>query len=57
MERDLGYLDIPIIVQLAQRRDGGFRVGAGPQIGILLSAKDRYAGVTPQGTPVVIETP
>ena len=55
MERDLGYFDIPIILQLAQRRDGGFRVGAGPQIGILLTAKDRYAGVTPQGTPVTIE--
>ena len=55
MERDLGYFDIPIILQLAQRRSGGFRVGAGPQIGILLSAKDRYAGVTPQGTPVTIE--
>jgi len=55
MERDLGYFDIPIILQLAQRRDGGFRVGAGPQIGILLSAKDRYAGVTPQGTGVTIE--
>lgn len=55
MERDLGYFDIPIILQLAQRRDGGFRVGVGPQIGILLSAKDRYAGVTPQGTPVTIE--
>jgi hypothetical protein len=55
MERDLGYLDIPIILQLAQRRDGGFRIGAGPQIGILLSAKDRYAGVTPQGTPVTVE--
>jgi hypothetical protein len=55
MERDLGYFDIPILVQLAQRRDGGFRAGVGPQIGILLSAKDRYAGVTPQGTPVTIE--
>jgi outer membrane protein with beta-barrel domain len=55
MERDLGYFDIPIILQLAQRRSGGFRVGAGPQIGILLSAKDRYAGITPQGTPVTIE--
>jgi hypothetical protein len=55
MERDLGYFDIPIILQLAQRRDGGFRVGAGPQIGILLSAKDRYAGVTPQGTQVTVE--
>ena len=55
MARDLSYLDIPVLVQLAQRRDGGFRVGVGPQVGILLSANDRYAGLTPQGTRVVIE--
>ncbi len=55
MTRDLSYIDIPVLVQLAQRRDGGFRLGVGPQVGILLSAKDRYAGVTPQGTPTVIE--
>jgi hypothetical protein len=48
MERDLGYIDIPVLVQLAQRRSDGFRIGVGPQIGILLSAKDRYAGLTPQ---------
>ena len=31
------------------------RKGAGPQMGILLSAKDRYDGVTPQGTGVTVE--
>ena len=55
MARDLSYFDIPVLVQLAQRRDGGFRIGVGPQVGILLSAKDRYAGVTPEGTHVVVE--
>ena len=55
MDRDLSYVDIPVIFQLAQRRDGGVRVGVGPQIGILLSAKDRYAGTTAQGTAAVIE--
>jgi len=55
MERDLGYVDIPILFQLAQRRDGGFRVGVGPQIGFLVSAKDRYAGTTTQGTAATIE--
>jgi hypothetical protein len=55
MARDLSYLDIPVLIQIAQRRDGGFRIGAGPQFGILLSANDRYAGTTPQGTRVVIE--
>jgi outer membrane protein with beta-barrel domain len=45
----------PVISTGKMERDLGFRVGAGPQIGILLSAKDRYAGITPQGTPVTIE--
>jgi len=55
MERNLGYIDIPVLVQWAQHRDGGVRIGAGPQIGILLSANDRYSAITPQGTAVVIE--
>jgi len=55
MDRDLSYIDIPVIFQLAQRRDGGLRAGVGPQIGILLSAKDRYSGTTAQGTAAVIE--
>ena len=55
MERDLDYVDIPVLFQLAQRRDGGLRVGVGPQVGILVSAKDRYAGTTAQGASVVIE--
>ena len=55
MSRELGYFDIPVIVQFAQRRTDGFRIGAGPQVGILLSAKDRYEGLTPQGTGVTIE--
>ena len=55
MDRHLGYLDIPVLLQYAPRRDDGFRIGAGPQFGILLSANDRYAGTSPQGTPVVVE--
>ena len=55
MDRDLSYVDIPVILQLAQRRDGGVRIGVGPQIGFLLSAKDRYAGTTAQGSAAVIE--
>ena len=55
MTRELGYFDIPVIVQYAPRRTDGFRIGAGPQVGILLSAKDRYEGLTPQGTSVTVE--
>jgi hypothetical protein len=55
MERNLGYIDIPVLLQWAQHRDGGVRIGAGPQLGILLSANDRYAASTPQGTAIVFE--
>ena len=55
MTRALTYLDLPVLIQLAQRRDGGIRVGAGPQMGILLSANDRYEATTVQGAQVVIE--
>jgi outer membrane protein with beta-barrel domain len=55
MDRDLDYLDIPILIQVAQHRDGGFRAGLGPQFGIRTSAKDRYSGTTTQGTGIVIE--
>ena len=55
MDRDLGYIDIPILLQWAQHRDGGIRVGAGPQMSFRTSAVDRYSAITTQGTPVVIE--
>jgi Outer membrane protein beta-barrel domain len=55
MDRDLGYIDLPVLLQWAQHRDGGIRVGAGPQISFRTSAVDRYSATTTQGTPVVIE--
>ena len=55
MDRQLDYLDIPILLQLAQRRGDGLRVGIGPQVGILLSAKDRYRSSSAQGTSVITE--
>ena len=55
MARDLDYMDIPVLLQYALKRDDGLRVGVGPQFGILLSANDRYAARSPQGTEVVVE--
>jgi hypothetical protein len=55
MVRDLDYLDIPLILQYAPKRDDGLRVGVGPQFGILLSAHDRYAARSSQGTDVVVD--
>jgi hypothetical protein len=55
MVRDLDYMDIPVLLQYAPKRDDGIRVGVGPQFGILLSAPDRYAARSPQGTDVVVD--
>ena len=55
MARQLGYFDIPVVVQFAPRKSDGFRIGAGAQMGILTSAKDRYEGLTPEGTSVTVE--
>ena len=55
MDRNFGYLDIPVLLQFAPKRDDGVRVGVGPQFGFLLSANDRYEAISPMGTSVVIE--
>ena len=55
MDRQLGYIDIPVLLQWAQHRDGGIRVGAGSQLSFRTSAADRYEATTAQGTSVVVE--
>ena len=55
MVRSLDYIDIPVLLQYAPKRNEGLRVGAGPQFGILLSANDRYTARSPQGTEVTVE--
>ena len=55
MDRQLGYIDIPVLLQWAQHRDRGIRVGAGPQLSFRTSAVDRYEATTAQGTSVVVE--
>jgi len=55
LDRALNYIDFPVLLQYAPHRDAGFRFGVGGQVGILLSANDRYEAVSPQGTPLVIE--
>lgn len=55
MTRNLDFLDIPILLQYAAGTDQGLRVGAGPQLNILLGGLDRYEGLTSEGTKVIIE--
>ena len=53
MDRKLGYIDIPVLLQWAQDRDGGFALAPGHRW-FSASAVDRYYAHA-AGTAVVIE--
>lgn len=55
MARSLNYVEIPVLLKWAPKREEGFRVGAGPSFGIVTGAHDRYETVTPAGTGYVVE--
>jgi hypothetical protein len=55
MARALSYVEIPILLRWAPRRETGFRIGAGPSFGFITGANDRYEIQTAQGTPYVLE--
>jgi hypothetical protein len=42
MERSLSYVEIPLMLKWAPKREEGFRVGAGPSLGFVTGAHDRY---------------
>jgi hypothetical protein len=55
MKRSLDYLEIPALLKWAPHREEGFRIGAGPSLGIVTGARDRYDAVSPAGTHYVLE--
>jgi len=55
MERKMNYVEIPVLLKWAPHRKEGLRVGAGPSFGIVTGATDRYAAVSPAGTPYTLE--
>jgi hypothetical protein len=55
MTRSLNYVEIPVLLRWAPKREEGFRVGAGPSFGILTGANDRYETTAPGGTGYVVE--
>ena len=55
MERSLGYLEVPVLLRWAPKRDEGFRIGAGPSFGFVTGATDRYEAVTTDGLPYLLE--
>jgi hypothetical protein len=55
MERTLGYVEIPVLLRWAPKRDEGFRMGAGPSFGIVTGATDRYDATSTAGTSYTLE--
>ena len=55
MERSFDYVELSALLKWAPKREDGIRVGTGPSLGIVTGARDRYATVTPSGTPYTLE--
>lgn len=55
MKRDVNVLEIPILMKWAPKREEGFRIGAGPSLGVITGATDRYESATSTGSDYVIE--
>jgi hypothetical protein len=55
MRRSINYVEIPVLLKWAPHREEGFRVGAGPSLGIVTGATDRYDCVSPAGLHYVLE--
>lgn len=55
MSRSMSYVEIPVILKWSPKRQTGFRVGAGPSLGIITGAHDRYEATTSAGMPYVLE--
>ena len=55
MSRSMSYVEIPVILKWSPKRQTGFRIGAGPSLGIITGAHDRYEATTAAGTTYVLE--
>jgi hypothetical protein len=55
MNRNLSYVEMPVLLRWAPQREEGFRIGAGPSFGWVTGATDRYEATSPAGTHYVLE--
>lgn len=55
MSRSLGYIEVPVLLKWAPKRETGLRIGVGPSIGFVTGATDRYAASTAAGSEYVLE--
>ena len=55
MERSFDYIEVSALLKWSPKREEGIRVGAGPSLGVVTGARDRYHTVTPAGMPYILE--
>jgi hypothetical protein len=55
MERSLDYVELSALLKWSPHQQEGFRVGAGPSLGIVTGARDRYDAVSPTGLHYILE--
>lgn len=55
MRRSFDYVEISALMKWAPKREEGIRFGAGPSLGIVTGAKDRYEAVSPGGLSYTLE--
>jgi hypothetical protein len=55
MARNLSYIEFPVLLRWAPKRETGFRIGVGPSFGFITSANDRYEARTTSGARYVLE--
>lgn len=55
MTRSLGYIELPVLLKWAPKRETGIRAGVGASLGLVTGAHDRYETTTAAATPFVLE--
>src|SRR4029079_5772795 len=55
MSRNLSYLEVPLMLRWAPKKQTGFRAGVGTSLGLVTGAHDRYEATTAAGTPYTLE--
>lgn len=55
MQRSFDYVEMSALIKWAPKREEGIRIGAGPSLGLVTGAKDRYDAVTPAGLSYTLE--
>ena len=54
-KRSLTYVEIPVLLKWAPKRETGIRVGVGPSFGIVTGGNDRYGLVSATGADYTVE--